>query len=342
MSNTVKICTFIFGLFVCLNCYPSDIENLVNYNLDSSKRFTIQDLDNQTLILEKYNIPFIRLALFNNKATVLKSLLPCQTTSNRAKCLIKFINQLITNHQIDDSSAIFLLGDMFFESQLEFIVPVFAGCRKKNSKNIICVPQWDELDSFTKIQGSKMKNWNNKINKVFWRGNTTGVYKNYFDSPRFKLVDHPSNKKLIYDFGFNYVNVQENQNFLKHYLERNQFIKPSVDKYTQSLNKYLVAIDGNTYPSSFKWQLSSQSVVLKIDSVWEEWFYKNLVSNFHYISINSDLSNLENEVGMLMDNDLHAQEIGLNASTFFNNFLKIENIEKYFILCLKKYWIKIK
>lgn len=35
---------------------------------------------------------------------------------------------------------------------------------------------------------------------------------------------------------------------------------------------YLIAIDGNSFPSSQKWQLLSGSVLLKNESVYIEWF----------------------------------------------------------------------
>lgn len=61
-----------------------------------------------------------------------------------------------------------------------------------------------------------------------------------------------------------------------------------MDVAGQLRHPYLLDLDGFASAwSAFYWKMLSQSVVIKHDSGWEQWYYDSLVPNTHYIPISS-------------------------------------------------------
>jgi hypothetical protein len=79
--------------------------------------------------------------------------------------------------------------------------------------------------------------------------------------------------------------------------------------------KYLLDVDGmvNAWSALF-WKLSSKSVVLKVDSHWEEWYYDQLVPWIHYIPVKGDSSDLYEKYLWAEANEEKVLEIIRNAN----------------------------
>ena len=79
-------------------------------------------------------------------------------------------------------------------------------------------------------------------------------------------------------------------------------------------HKYLIDIDGYycAWESMFL-KLSSTSVVLKVQSDYEQWYYDRLVPWEHYIPVQHDLSDLETRVVWAREHDRACQQIAANA-----------------------------
>ena len=61
--------------------------------------------------------------------------------------------------------------------------------------------------------------------------------------------------------------------------------------------------------SGLWWKLYSHSVVFKVHSHYEQWYYHLLVPWIHYIPILSDLSDLDEKFQWALDNDKECQKI---------------------------------
>lgn len=78
--------------------------------------------------------------------------------------------------------------------------------------------------------------------------------------------------------------------------------------------RYLLDIDGwsNSWSGCFR-KLLSGSVLFKIESNWEQWYYDKIRPWEHYIPIKKDLNDLEEKLLWAIDNDSEARAISENA-----------------------------
>lgn len=85
--------------------------------------------------------------------------------------------------------------------------------------------------------------------------------------------------------------------------------------YKEFLNyRYLLDIDGwsNSWSGCFR-KLLSGSLLFKVESNWEQWYYDQIKPWEHYIPIKKDLSDLEEKVIWAIEHDSQAQQIAYNA-----------------------------
>jgi hypothetical protein len=87
-------------------------------------------------------------------------------------------------------------------------------------------------------------------------------------------------------------------------------LKPFVPIEQMARYKLLVDIDGNANSWGLFAKLLLGSCVLKVESVWEEWFYEKLVPWRHYVPVTADLSDLREKIQWCLDNDQEAEAIG--------------------------------
>jgi Glycosyl transferase family 90 len=75
--------------------------------------------------------------------------------------------------------------------------------------------------------------------------------------------------------------------------------------------KYQINIDGTVAAYRLPYLLGGDSVVLKQDSKYYEFFYKQLRPYVHYIPVKADLSDLLQQIQWAKDHD---QEVNLKAA----------------------------
>jgi hypothetical protein len=152
--------------------------------------------------------------------------------------------------------------------------------------------------------------WENRISNVFWRGGSSG-----FDRPsiRMKVTD------MLYK------NTNANVRLTKWGNWENEKSIPEehfgdrcgLDKHF--LYKYILIIDGNLIASNHQWVFGSGSVPIMITHPENNYWFKNLLKPMeHYVPIKYDLSDLEEKIQWLVDNDEKAKEIANNALRFSN------------------------
>ena len=163
--------------------------------------------------------------------------------------------------------------------------------------------------------------WDNKINKLIYRGNNNNGY-------IYNFIDYKNKNKNPRQY---FCEKFKNNKFID--LDNNKLSKSKQIKY-----KYILDIDG--YTNSWEgtvWKLYSGSVVIKQKSIWKQWYYDELKEWIHYVPINNDFSNLEVVINWCINNDSICKQIAINSRKFIkeklNNKYVLNKITKslYFI-----------
>jgi hypothetical protein len=173
--------------------------------------------------------------------------------------------------------------------------------------------------------------FDNKINKVIWRGTTTGEPDN--PASRFKLVTEYYNKYPNIDVGFSFI-CQGKDDFKKYV--KNQLKITDMLKY-----KYIISVEGNDKDSGLNWKLNSNSVILMAKPRITTWLMETtLIPDVHYVLLKDDYSDLREKYIWCKNHPNECKQIIKNANMFmkqFNNKEREQEIEeavinKYFDL----------
>jgi len=197
---------------------------------------------------------------------------------------------------------------------------VFAFAKRIDDEKTICIP--DPYYTFNNGHSERLEtidknfiNWSYRTNKCVWRGNPNfGLNTNFFD-PRNKDDLNPR------QYFINLIKEDKIKNF--SYDETYMEIKDQI-RY-----KYILDIDGwtNTWDATV-WKLYSGSVLLKVKSPWKQWYYDDLQEFFHYVPVENDFSNLNDQIEWCMNNEDKCKIIIENARLFVLNNLnwtKVKN-----------------
>jgi hypothetical protein len=220
---------------------------------------------------------------------------------------IKPIIDLIPQKNIKDQFFV-KTGD---NSKILEIPNVFCKSKKKEDNKSILFKLNEHrhfnLNDFKNVFENDI-NYNKKKNRIVWRGATTG------HNQRFSLINNYFNKYDFLDVGFSKL-CQGKNNY-------NKFIKKELSIKEQLDNKFIISIEGNDVASGLKWQLLSNSVVFMPKPKITSWFMEDkLISNYHYIEIKDDFSDLIDKYNWAIKNETKCIEIAKNSSDYTKKFL---------------------
>lgn len=258
----------------------------------------------------------------------------------RTDFFIDFFNQMKEVYSLPPVDFIISLDDACPTLPVQG-APAFCITKEKGRNGVILIPEvWTCRDGFyEKIEqaGAEFP-WSNKIPIAFWRGSTTGGFydaETWGKIPRTQLVLFSKSYPNHLDCAFHHF-VQGDQE-AEMLLQNARLMGIGCDPILQVRYKYLIAIDGNTNPSSLKWQLFSGSPVLKNDTVCDEWYSNALVPYEHYIPYKMDFSDLIEQIDWLRQNDEMAKYIAEQARIFANQHLKSDQYQLYTYKALLAY-----
>jgi Glycosyl transferase family 90/Stf0 sulphotransferase len=210
-------------------------------------------------------------------------------------------------------------------------IPLFTTCAMTTCNNSFPMPSYmniidSQIDTnawyhMFKEFDEKYK-WENKIRQVVWRGalsenDPTRV----FDSQRWRLCKLvaalPRGKeKDMFDIGL--TNIPD---FLTAQIEIDSSIVGGLVKGISPMNdfqKYIAVLDldGNSWSSRFGTMLCYNSVAIKVEPAYADYWIHDLIPWKHYVPIKNDLSDLLENIDYVLDprNDDVMQEIILNAN----------------------------
>ncbi|KAJ3340165.1 F-actin-capping protein subunit alpha [Entophlyctis luteolus] len=236
--------------------------------------------------------------------------------------------------------------------------PIFSHCKLENYLDIAMPLFYQETMSNHLVTDPIP--WKHKKNVVFWRGASTGgnpeVSKPWRQYHRPRLVEwaynygrkHPGRVfdagvpdaripnpgGLSVDIGFNKLhNADEGAT---RFVNETYGLKKSVtfDKILEF--KYLIVVDGHTWPSRLQEYLQTNSVIL-YNGIFTDYFSWMLKPFIHYVPFQSDYSDLEERLQWLMDNDSEAEKISRNARNLMETVRTKNFMQCYTSLAMLEY-----
>ena len=202
---------------------------------------------------------------------------------------------------------------------------ILCFSKRLNDPSAICFPDiyyilYNGYKNMLNDIDNNLVKWENKINKLIFRGNENNGY-------IYNFIDYKNKNKIPRKY-FN--EKFKNNKFID--LDNNKLSKAKQIKY-----KYLIDIDG--YTNSWEgtvWKLYSGSVVIKQKSIWKQWYYDDLIEWVHYIPVNNDFSNLDIVIQWCIDNDNICKQIAENSRKFIKEKLNEDYVRNYMIHKLNK------
>jgi len=205
-------------------------------------------------------------------------------------------------------------------------IPIICALstRGTTKNNILLLPLDDAMFEYGIshiFKNVDMISWEKRRPQIFWRGNLGGYERpSIRENILKKLLDniHSDVKFAFLYCGGSYVDSIDK----KYVVEKRSDLQDYVHY------KYLLIIDGVNIASNHQWTFGSGSVPVMIthpDNNW--WFKQYLKPMVNYVPIQYDLSDLEEKIQWLVDNDEQAHTIAMNAvklsqEIFTSNFQK--------------------
>ena len=241
----------------------------------------------------------------------------------------------------------FFLSPTSFPVSSQMNVPYFSQAKPEHCySDIIWIDHRNgpSVASYLGIDfdGGEWSEWANKKNKVVWRGSNTGgiIYDTSIyaleDMPRMKLIDwsHSTNikEKIEVDIALNAIILHQGPNAESINNELREKYPHSTSHYMsiadQFKSKYLIVVDGNTWPGRLSAFLMSGSVIL-LATIFIDWVTINLEPWVHYVPIKMDMSDLDEKLQWLINHDKEAEMIGKRGRDFALRHLRYQDTECY-------------
>lgn len=213
--------------------------------------------------------------------------------------------------------------------------------RKQHFQNLHIVPDlnYTLYNGFRDILPSHFPNWQDRKDKVFWRGSTTGVTEGCSDIislqfrlkncitlpfdrhmfltlPRYTLCQEGKKLADFSDIGFynvvQAINEEENQ-AIKDLLTAQNIFADKVSLQHHGLYRYIVQIGGNASSWGLLGKLRLGCCIFYVKGEWETWFDQYIQPWEHYIPIREDLSDFVEKVNWARSHEKEAETIARNA-----------------------------
>ncbi|XP_048406289.1 protein O-glucosyltransferase 1 isoform X2 [Stegostoma tigrinum] len=184
--------------------------------------------------------------------------------------------------------------------------------------------RWDLMRKELKVSAEKWP-WEKKVSKGFFRGSRTS-------SERDPLILLSREQPLLVDAEYT-----KNQAWKS---EKDTLGKPpakEIPLVDHCKYKYLFNFRGVAASFRFKHLFLCGSLVFHVGNEWLEFFYSQLKPWVHYIPVNQDLSNVQELLHFVQENDHIAREIAERGRRFILEHLKMEDVSCYWKQLLTRY-----
>ncbi|KAI9338511.1 glycosyl transferase family 90-domain-containing protein [Obelidium mucronatum] len=277
-------------------------------------------------------------------------------TMARSKCLTKAYPGHVQNMHG------FFLNPYRFYTQ-NTLTPVFSRAKPLCYKDIMIPGEYHFQQARRFEEVEDLVPWESKQSVLFWRGSTTGG--TYDDNSQWKsfhrtrLLDwekefssrYPTRVcdggiigdceqkreqgQMLVDVGI-HTPANAEEDFIKKHIHKVYWYK-TYASFERTMNfKYLLVVDGNTWPGRLQWYLGTNSVVL-YNGIFVDYFMARLIPWVHYVPVALDFSDLEEKMDWLQGNDDAAHQISLNAQKLVKSINRVSAMECYVGLLLLEY-----
>lgn len=178
--------------------------------------------------------------------------------------------------------------------------------------------------------------WSEKQPRVVFRGSSTGYGITPATNQRVHAALLAQDYPDLMDVGLTHWNMRPRKipgkpivdTFHESLVQRIPLVN-HLSLHEQATYKFILHIDGHVAAYRLASELSTGSVVLKVDSPYRLWYTHHLVPYTHYVPIAHDLSNLIPQVQWCMDHDDECQRIADAARLFYDTHLSRDAILNY-------------
>jgi hypothetical protein len=124
------------------------------------------------------------------------------------------------------------------------------------------------------------------------------------------------------------ISVSQREYFYSAAVPKTNIIAPQwIDRADMIKYKYLLDIDGNASTwDATAWKLNSGSVILKVDSEWNQWFYDLYKPWTHYVPVKDDFSNLQEQYAWCEQNQDECRKMIKNCKELFQQAYRFHNV----------------
>lgn len=170
-----------------------------------------------------------------------------------------------------------------------------------------------------------------KMNKVIWRGKTTGPSKSTDEkASRFDLVKKYLNKNSDINVGFSSKSPKDKVD--------KSYIKYPISMEKQLKYKYIIVVEGNDKASCLQWCLFSNSLVLMPKPAIVSWFMETDLKEYvHYVPLKNDFSDLEEKFEWCKNNQRECKKIINNSTNYVKCFCDPKREQKLIYDVIQKY-----
>jgi hypothetical protein len=211
-------------------------------------------------------------------------------------------------------------------------LPILSGSGQKGYWDIP-IPNYDDVRlvmGFDKI-GIPMTDWSDKKPIAVFRGGPTGCGNSIETNMRLKLASMRSDRLDVGLVKTTSGTLRFDSNGLGQ-LETNQKKVGFLDLITeQSKYKYIVHVDGNVAAFRLLKSMLTGSLILRVKSEYTIWADHLLQEGKHYVSVSSDLSDLNTVLDWCDKNDSKCKKIAEQGRRFAEKVLTKEFLQKYFV-----------
>ncbi|XP_029908675.1 protein O-glucosyltransferase 3 [Myripristis murdjan] len=212
-------------------------------------------------------------------------------------------------------------------------VPVLSWCGSMDTRDIV-LPTYDVTHStletmrgvtndLLSVQGNTGPPWANKTEQAFFRGRDSR-------EERLHLVSLSKKNPELLDAGITGW-------FFFRDREKDVGKASLVGFFDFFKYKYQVNVDGTVAAYRFPYLMLGNSLVLKQDSPYYEYFYSHMKPGVHYVPVKRSLSDLMEKIRWAKDNDAEAQEIAKAGQAMARELLQPTRLYCYYYKVLQTY-----
>tara|TARA_Y100000389_G_C17470670_1_gene530361 strand:+ start:1142 stop:3613 length:2472 start_codon:yes stop_codon:yes gene_type:complete len=224
--------------------------------------------------------------------------------------------------------------------------PIFSASKTNDFADILMptIDDWSRVSNkyyldwkkgcYASKEINKNIKWEDKINKVIFRGSATGCGITVNTNIRLKAAVLGEKHPDIFDIGIVDWNAR-----LKKYTKKavqvidkdsiNISLKQKITDEEKFKYKYILYLDGHVSAFRLGGEMASGSVLFIPESPYSLWFSELLKPMVHYIPIKSDLTDLVEKTNFCINNDKLSKKIAMNAKKFYNDNLNKQKILEY-------------